>query len=84
MNTNDTIWYAEYDSSSFTFRAVGTTEAEARANLHALAVRHSKQYDLDINAWFHASDAWVLPFTDEIVGYRDDYAVERTRVGKKV
>jgi hypothetical protein len=80
----NTIWYAEYDSSSFTFRAVGATEHEARLMLKAVAVRHSKQHGLDINAWFHPEDAWVLPFGENTVGYRDDYAFERTRVGKKV
>ena len=80
-----TIWYAEYDSSSFTFRALGATEAEARINLEVAARRHSDQCGIDMEDWFTPNDAWVLLFHDGIIGYRDDYAmVRKPRVGKKI
>jgi hypothetical protein len=84
MATNTSIWLATYDSANFAFKAIGSTEAEARINLLALAQRHSAQYGISVEQWFTASDAWVLEFTPDTIGYRDDFAVKRSRVGRKV
>lgn len=51
----NTIYLAEYVSYSFTFRLVGETERQARANLIKALRKHGRDYQC-VRDWFCAND----------------------------
>ena len=67
------LWLADADTGSFTFRAWGRSLHEARENLTRGVRKHARQYSLS-NAWVASTveDAWYLEIPNGGC-MRDDY-----------
>lgn len=76
-----TIYFAHYDSRSFSFDAFGTTEVEARNALIDGLKEHAKQYAARIEEphWWFDEDIWV---DARVIGecYRDNSLIKKEDV----
>lgn len=68
--TMETIYYANLESRSFSFSAVGLSEQQAKQALIDGLNRHTKKFNLDPNWYDIESDIGVVPMQVG-VPYRD-------------